>query len=35
VHTPVDWLPSARGLGKSSRALREWIGIVWSRVRGA
>jgi uncharacterized SAM-binding protein YcdF (DUF218 family) len=35
VHTPVDWLPSARGLSKSSRALREWIGILWSRERGA
>ncbi|HUJ87208.1 MAG TPA: YdcF family protein [Burkholderiales bacterium] len=35
VHTPVDWLPSARGLERSSRALREWIGILWSRARGA
>jgi uncharacterized SAM-binding protein YcdF (DUF218 family) len=35
AHTPVDWLPSARGLSTSSRALREWIGILWSRARGA
>ena len=35
AHTPVDWLPSARGLSKSSRALREWIGTLWSSARGA
>jgi uncharacterized SAM-binding protein YcdF (DUF218 family) len=35
AHTSVDWLPSARGLRTSSRALREWIGMLWSRARGA
>lgn len=35
LHTPVDWLPSARGLRTSNRVLREWIGMLWSRARGA
>ena len=33
-HTPFDFLPSARGLAKSNRALREWVGILASRARG-
>lgn len=30
VHTPVDYLPSARGLLRSSIALHEWLGLVVS-----
>ncbi|HVB48739.1 MAG TPA: YdcF family protein [Burkholderiales bacterium] len=34
VHTPVDFLPAARGLLRSSAALHEWIGILMSPWRG-
>lgn len=31
--TPLDFLPRAKSLKDSSRALHEWIGIVWYRLR--
>lgn len=34
-HTVLDWLPAARGLFLSSRALREQLGLVWYRWRYA
>ncbi len=32
--TPLDFMPSAGALRASSRALHEWIGMVWYRLRG-
>lgn len=31
---PVDWLPSASGLGATRAALWEMLGVLWYRVRG-
>ena len=32
--TTLDWMPSARALEKSHRALKERLGLVWYRIRG-
>ncbi|MGE5387238.1 MAG: YdcF family protein [Betaproteobacteria bacterium] len=32
--TPLDFMPSAGALRASSRALHEWIGMLWYRLRG-
>jgi uncharacterized SAM-binding protein YcdF (DUF218 family) len=33
--TSLDFLPQTGGLDASSRALHEWLGILWYRLRGA
>jgi uncharacterized SAM-binding protein YcdF (DUF218 family) len=32
--TPRDFFPSARSLDQADRALREYLGMVWARLRG-
>ena len=32
--TGLDWIPSASALSRSNRAIQEWLGIVWYKLRG-
>jgi len=34
VYTPLSFFPSAGSLGKSTRAINEYLGIIWYKLRG-